>query len=224
MKKICLSCAAEKPIEEFHRHRGRRDGRNDVCKECANYRVSRYSKTEGAKAVRAKYFAEYKERQESRDKLQDYHRAYAGKLSPEQREKYAETRRRREKSSPKNTFYRMLFSAAKRRPTKNIATVDDLMEMFEAQKGLCAISGVKMDWASNRQGKKLATSISLDRIDGSKGYEKENLRFVCWQVNLFKNCWSDQEMLTMAKRIVNHMDPEQMHWIESNDDDRAWIQ
>lgn len=201
--KICYSCAVEKPLEEFHRHRGRRDGYNDVCKICAGKRVSLYARTDGARAVRAKYFAEYKER--NREKIQDYFRDYQRNMSPEQKEKRDKTKRRKYRLSPRYVLYTMLYSASKRRPTENIATVEDLMEMYEAQCGLCAVSKIRMTWGAGNGGRKQTTSISLDRIDGSRGYEKENLRLVCWQVNLFKNCWSDAEMLTMARAIVDNM-------------------
>lgn len=203
--KTCYACAAEKPLTEFHKHRGRKDGHNDVCKLCATKRVSLYSKTEGAKAVRAKFWAEYKERPKSRERLNDYHAAYNKKLKPAQREKYLETRYKRELASPKNHLYRMIWAANRRRPTENVATVDDLMEMYEAQKGFCAVSGVKMTFAGRNGGKKTPTSISLDRVDGSRGYEKDNLRLVCWQVNVFKNCWSDDQMFNMALAIVTNM-------------------
>lgn len=164
-----------------------------------------YSKTEGAKSVRAKFWAEYKEREDARQKLQDYHRNYQRNLTEGQKQKYVETRKKRLRSSPRTRFYAMLYSAARRRPTENMATVEDLMEMYESQKGLCAVSGVKMTWAAHNGGKKTPTSISLDRIDGNRGYEKENLRLVCWQVNLFKNCWSDEQMFMMALGIVTNM-------------------
>lgn len=217
MTKICFACAVEKSTAEYHRHRGRKDGLSSVCKACANRRVTLYSKTEGAKAVRAKYFAEYKENEESRQKLQDYHREYQGNLTPDQHARYAEVRKKRQAATPRYALYCMLWSAAKRYPTENIATIDDLMEMFENQKGLCAVSGIVMRWGANRpgsgkKGSKRPDSISLDRIDGAKGYEKDNLRLVCWQVNLFKNCWTEGQMLTMARAIVAKADASDPDW------------
>lgn len=201
--KICFACGEEKPVSEYHKHRGRRDGVNDVCKPCKSKKMSLYSRTEGAKAVRAKFFAEYKERPEVRDMRQEYFRDYQQTLSPEQRKKYLATRNARKNSTPRSAIYTMLYSAAKRRPTENMVTIEDLMEMWERQAGICALSGLQMSWGRGRNGgKKLPNSISLDRIDGTNGYEKDNVRFVCWQANLFKNEWTDAEMLVMARAIV----------------------
>lgn len=34
--KACSSCGTSKPLDEFHSHRGRKDGRQSRCKPCAN--------------------------------------------------------------------------------------------------------------------------------------------------------------------------------------------
>lgn len=208
--KICFACAIEKPRTEFHRHRGRKDGVNSVCKACHCQRVTLYSRTDGAKAVRAKFWADYKERPDKREKLQDYHRDYAATVTDEQRAKYAETRYRRYRATPRDALYQMLYSASKRRPTENIATVEDLVELYEKQNGLCAVSGFEMIWRANKGGGKQPNSMSLDRIDGKRGYEIDNLRLVCWQVNLFKNCWTEEQMIEMARAIVQRADEQEV--------------
>jgi len=167
--------------------------------------VSLYSRTDGAKAARAKFWEDYKNRPDKREKLQDYHRDYQRNMNGAQKNKRHETKVKRESGTPCYALYRMIYSAAKRRPTGNIATVEDLMDLYERQSGRCAVSGVKFTWTTNGDGKKLPTSISLDRIDNDKGYEIENLRLVCWQVNVFKNCWSDDQMFNMALAIVANM-------------------
>ena len=60
-----------------------------------------------------------------------------------------------------------------------------------------------MTWG---KGKLMPTSISLDRLDGSRGYELDNIRLVCYQVNTFRGRWSDEQMLAMARAIVANMD------------------
>lgn len=96
-----------------------------------------------------------------------------------------------------------LRHAIKRRTTINPATTDELMEMWHRQNNKCAVSGVEMTWG---KGKLMPTSISLDRLDGSRGYELDNIRLVCYQVNTFRGRWSDEQMLAMARAIVANMD------------------
>jgi hypothetical protein len=73
------------------------------------------------------------------------------------------------------------------------------MALWEDQKGLCAVSGLRMTWY---KGKALPTSISIDRIDSAKGYTKVNVRLVCYAVNVFRNRWSDDDMYAIATAIV----------------------
>jgi secreted Zn-dependent insulinase-like peptidase len=81
-------------------------------------------------------------------------------------------------------------------------TVDYLMDIFEKQQGKCALSGVEMTW---HKGKILPTSISIDRIDNSKGYVEGNVRLVCVVVNAFKSTQTDDELYEFAKCLVENM-------------------
>ena len=44
MNKICTSCKIDKPLEEFHVHKGFKDGHNSQCKSCRNPKAREYSK------------------------------------------------------------------------------------------------------------------------------------------------------------------------------------
>ena len=48
----------------------------------------------------------------------------------------------------------------------------------------CSLTGIAFTW-----GVKDPTTLSIDRIDPSKGYTKENVRFVCWWVNAAMGTW-----------------------------------
>lgn len=162
-------------------------------------------------AARAKFFAEYKERPKVRERIQKYFRNYQRNRNPDALVRDADVRKRRRKRTPRSSLYSIVYAAFRRRPSENMVTVDDLMEMFEVQRGRCAVSGIGMTWA-NGTGRRSPTSMSLDRIDGNLGYEKSNVRLVCWQVNLFKNEWSDDQMLTMAKAIVARAEQSGPSW------------
>ncbi len=42
--KTCTKCRASKPLEDFHRHRGTKDGRFCYCKSCTNQYARDYKK------------------------------------------------------------------------------------------------------------------------------------------------------------------------------------
>lgn len=44
LTKICSKCKIEKPLGEFNNHKGRKDGKNNICKTCSREDNLRYSK------------------------------------------------------------------------------------------------------------------------------------------------------------------------------------
>lgn len=66
------------------------------------------------------------------------------------------------------------------------------------QRGLCAISGVKIDFHSGSK-----RTASLDRIDSRKGYIKNNLQWVHKRVNIMKHKMDDLEFIDWAHKISN---------------------
>jgi hypothetical protein len=130
------------------------------------------------------------------------------KLQQNQFEKKAERtekHRERSKKSPRYAFSSTLALARKR--AEVTINQDYLMALYDQQEGLCALSGVRMTWAT---GKTAPTSISIDRIDGKKGYVDGNVRLVCVAVNAFRGIMNDQELLKMAKTLVSTMESKQV--------------
>ena len=112
-----------------------------------------------------------------------------------------ERHRERNKRSPRYALTSIITLARKRAET----TIDQqyLLEMYDRQQGLCALSGIKMTWAT---GKTSPTSISVDRIDQSKGYVDGNVRLVCMAVNAFRGTMNDQELLVFARALLSNME------------------
>lgn len=75
---------------------------------------------------------------------------------------------------------------AKTRANKNDWEIDIdldyLCGLYVKQNGKCGMSNVFMETAG--QGDQ---SVSLDRIDSSKGYTKDNVQLTCWRINNAKN-------------------------------------
>jgi endogenous inhibitor of DNA gyrase (YacG/DUF329 family) len=78
-----------------------------------------------------------------------------------------------------------------------------MYELFHAQKGVCAISGLPM--TLNTNSKKLADKspfyASVDRIDNDLGYVQGNVQFVCLGINYMRNTFSVGATLEFLSRL-----------------------
>lgn len=121
-------------------------------------------------------------------------------------ERFAAEARAYSKASPRNALRTSLHNA-KTRGQEVAITVDDAMALWVAQGGRCALSGIEMTWA---KGKALPTSISMDRIDQTKGYVPGNVRLLCLGVNALRGIQTDEETIAMARAIVAMADASSM--------------
>jgi len=93
-------------------------------------------------------------------------------------------------ASPERFLKYMLGHTQKRKSKKGwYITINDVLALWEHQCGRCAITGIPMQHI-----RKSPYSISIDRIDSSKGYIASNIQLVCYCINLAKNVFSDQEI------------------------------
>jgi hypothetical protein len=73
---------------------------------------------------------------------------------------------------------------SKNRGVEHNITVDDINEIFERQNGLCFWFGVPLIPSDKT---KHPQQPSLDRLDRSKGYTKENVVLCCYSANIGRN-------------------------------------
>jgi len=78
-----------------------------------------------------------------------------------------------------------------------------LRSLLVAQKGLCPLTGVKLRFGSGLD----LSNVSLDRLDGKKGYVEGNVRLVCWWTNLARHTLTDAEFKKWCKLVVNYKPP-----------------
>lgn len=81
-------------------------------------------------------------------------------------------------------------------------SVEDLLEIHEKQKGLCALTGVEMTCVLKR-GERARTNASLDRIEAGGPYVKENVRLVCAAVNILRLDMDTDEFIDWCKKVAN---------------------
>lgn len=73
-------------------------------------------------------------------------------------------------------------------------------DLYNQQKGLCALSGKSLTYIVGK--KKVHTNISIDRINSAKGYTKDNVQLVCYMANSMKNSLSPEELVDWCLCII----------------------
>lgn len=108
----------------------------------------------------------------------------------------------------KYTGFREFIRRAKQRNNLGDLTLDDLLEQWEKQNGICPYTGIelKLPNARGRNSKgrncELVELASLDRIKSSRPYEKNNMVFVSTPTNYMKNTMTEEETVAFCKKIA----------------------
>lgn len=82
-------------------------------------------------------------------------------------------------------------------------TVDTkyLLALYYEQEGKCALTGRQLEFKSH--GKSLDT-LSIDRIDSSKGYVEGNIRMVTLQANNARMHGTDEQLFKLCQDILKN--------------------
>lgn len=103
-------------------------------------------------------------------------------------------------SSPETYLFSRLNNRA--RKIEVSITKQDLRVMWDAQQGKCAVTGMHMTYYPRRMRDNTGLNASVDRIDQGRGYEKGNVRLVCYRVNLMRHAGEDADLLWWCKQII----------------------
>ena len=137
-------------------------------------------------------------------------------LSPEQKEKIRKSnyeRRRFRKSDPKLfgiTEYAALKAraASKSRTGRNMEfdlTPEYIQDLFDKSNGCCAITGISFDMELGKHRNRNPYRPSVDRIDSTKGYIKDNIQIVLSIVNTLRLDYSNDVIHTVIKEWNKHI-------------------
>ncbi len=90
-----------------------------------------------------------------------------------------------------------------RRKIPLIITIQQAWQLFLKQGGRCALTGIKLTLPQryNERG-----TASLDRIDSYGSYELENVQWVHKDINIMKNCFTQEYFKEMCKRVSGYCD------------------
>jgi hypothetical protein len=83
-------------------------------------------------------------------------------------------------------------------------TLDDLLDQWIKQKGICVYTGIELTHPKKGNEKSLIYTASLDRIDSSIGYVKGNIQFISAAANMAKNNMTHEQMVEFCKLICKN--------------------
>lgn len=81
-------------------------------------------------------------------------------------------------------------------------TPEFLHFLWEEQEGKCAVSGVFFELQYSDDGGPHKDGPSLDRIDASLGYTRDNVRLVTYHVNTALSNFGEEALICLAEQIV----------------------
>lgn len=109
----------------------------------------------------------------------------------------------------KRVIYRMISSTRKRaKKTGMVCEIDIafIRQLNESQNGKCVYTGLDLNWEyeEDRDGSIPFDRASIDRIDSTKGYTKDNVQLVVCTANIMKNRFAEEEFLLVCQLIARH--------------------
>ncbi|MDF2422376.1 MAG: hypothetical protein OPY06_05145 [Nitrosopumilus sp.] len=82
---------------------------------------------------------------------------------------------------------------------------DDVIYLLKKQSNTCFLSGLPIRFAESESDHlRGETTASIDRIDSSLGYTKDNIQLVHKTINFMKRNLSDQEFVLICEAVVGH--------------------
>ncbi len=82
-------------------------------------------------------------------------------------------------------------------------TIEDMWNQFIKQNKKCIYTGVELQLPKRNRAGYFGTA-SLDRIDSSKGYTKENIQWVHKDINWMKQDFDENYFVNMCDLVSNH--------------------
>lgn len=82
-------------------------------------------------------------------------------------------------------------------------TAEELIELWDEQKGKCAVSGVALTHHLDGSGTK-EFNASIDRLNNDKGYSRDNVRLVAYRINIMRHTLSTDMFWWWVKTVHDY--------------------
>lgn len=207
-EKECNVCNKLKILNFFHKSKSGILGRHNTCKECRS-KLRKELKFEPIKEGTKLCFKCNKEL--------NVENFYKDKSSTNGLQTYCK------KCSVSNTkkwgstfegFLKKLYKDIQNnseRKSKKIdvcISIDDIKDIYNKQNGLCALTGIPLTYTiqNSRNTENIVNkyNISVDRIDSTKDYVKDNIQLVCAIINRMKMDLSESTFIELCKKVADY--------------------
>ena len=203
--KTCTCCGVTKSITEFSGNGN--GGIKSRCKPCCSAQTREWQLQNPEKA--REHVSTWRERNREKDrenarewraKNPDKHREAAKAWAQKNKDKIAQAKLRKELSlTPEEKLYKLYHAARRSHPRRNKEfdlTLEHLLDLWRDQCGLCAYTKLPLVAQGNQ-----INSISIDRVDNSKGYIVGNVQLVCAAINRMKSVYSENEFIGLCNLV-----------------------
>lgn len=82
-------------------------------------------------------------------------------------------------------------------------SIEDIHNKYIEQNGICALSGVEMFPPKNLHNKN-PNKASLDRIDSTLGYTKDNIQWITSTINIIKSDLKENDFVEICRRVTGY--------------------
>ncbi len=161
----------------------------------------KYNNSDKRKAVREKFTETHKDNTEKKEKYKEVREKWYESLTDEQKEEYYQKRLQRNKELRKEDPRRPMLADARKRAKKKNLEFDLVIEDLSIQE-FCPILGIPLFVAGE---KRTNNSPSLDRIDNSRGYTKDNVFVISFRANALKSDATLEELKAIVKYMEEHL-------------------
>lgn len=101
------------------------------------------------------------------------------------------------------SIFRKHLKSIRSRTKISDLSLEDMLEVWNNQKGICIYSGIKLQPAKYIGYNDPRFTMSVDRIDSTKGYIKSNIQFTSLAMNHMKHNMTHEQMVEYINILKN---------------------
>ena len=106
------------------------------------------------------------------------------------------------------TFWFSIKESARKRNISFEITIQQAWDIYLKQNGICALSGLNIEFSPNIRTQRALNTASLDRIDSNKDYTINNVQWVHKDVNNMKQYFNEDYFIKICSAICNYKNKE----------------